>query len=495
MKRKSVLIIPGYGIDCAAATAAILLKYPDAVVRASSKRRLPEMLEGLLSKDEQFNEVIITGVSLAADPERLMNILKRLKGRDFHIAWLSVFPLPDWFPKEICELLEFKIEKDIRRICRAALMHYVEDISEKTAQTLLRISENSIKKLSVEDLARVKLLDASMFNYRNFQDETVYPSAIRALSRNAPLNDKQIKMISEYEKYGTRELKGVSKSVESLWEITKKLGKSSCSVIITGETGTGKETVANLIHLSSERRIEPFIAFNCADLSPQLIESRLFGHEKGAFTGAFVLRQGAFEKADGGTLFLDEVAELSPDIQAGLLRVLQEKRFFRLGGKEEVSVDVRIIAATNKNLVEMMRKGTFREDLFYRLAGVVVNIPPLRERLEDIEPIANHYLLRKGVCKLTVEQKKALLDYHWPGNVRELINILERAYALGEMDFSIIIREHKAFMAHCAPDESDLLDDSIKRHIKIVLEKCDGNQTRAMSVLGISRNTLKKYLK
>ncbi|MFA6294153.1 MAG: sigma-54 dependent transcriptional regulator, partial [Victivallales bacterium] len=265
--------------------------------------------------------------------------------------------------------------------------------------------------------------------------------------------------------------------------------------LITGETGTGKETVANLIHGHSPRSAEPFIAFNCADLTPQLLESRLFGHEKGAFTGADKQKKGAFEIANGGTLFLDEVAELPLDAQAGLLRVLQEGRFFRLGGEKEVEVDVRVIAATNRNLPNAVKTGDFREDLFYRLNVINIHIPPLRERPEDIEVIANDIIARHGLKKLSAKQVEDLKAYQWPGNVRELENILERAVVLGIDDFGKIIAEQRKMLSSTELPQSDLLEDAVKLHARRIRDKNDGNNTRTAKSLGISLNTLKKYLK
>ena len=302
-------------------------------------------------------------------------------------------------------------------------------------------------------------------------------------------------MLEEFKKYGHRELKGKSAAIEYLWGISKRAGaEGKCRVLITGETGTGKETVANLIHGHSPRKVEPFIAFNCADLTPHLLESRLFGHEKGAFTGADKRKQGAFEIANGGTLFLDEVAELPLDAQAGLLRVLQEGRFFRLGGETEIEVDVRVIAATNRNLPNAVKAGDFREDLFYRLNVINIHIPPLRERPEDIEVIAGDIMARHGVKKLSAKQVEDLKAYQWPGNVRELENILESGIVLGIDDFGKIIAEHRKMFS--APDlpQSDLLDDAVRLHVRRILDKNDGNKSRTAKSLGISLNTLKKYL-
>ncbi|MFW6367232.1 MAG: sigma 54-interacting transcriptional regulator, partial [bacterium] len=311
--------------------------------------------------------------------------------------------------------------------------------------------------------------------------------------------DEDLEMlIRSHNLYGQRELRGESRATQQLRERVQLVGKQShCRVLIQGETGTGKETVAGLIHEYSTRSAEPLICFNCADLSPHLLESRLFGHEKGAFTGALQAREGAFEQADGGTLFLDEVAELSADAQAGLLRVLEEGRFYRLGGSEERSVDVRVVAATNRNLPGLVAEGRFRDDLYHRLATVPVVIPPLRERPEDIAPIADDFWRHlTGNGRLNKAQTEALTSYPWPGNVRELRNVLERAQALGQSDFAKLLEEHRHLSAGLPGNESvyaENLEEMKIQHIRRILRKYDGNITRAANALGIARNTLKKY--
>ena len=231
---------------------------------------------------------------------------------------------------------------------------------------------------------------------------------------------------------------GKSKVMHDVYENIRKVAPSSATVLIEGDSGTGKELVAKSIHFNSPRRNKPFIAVNCSALAENLLESELFGHEKGAFTGAVAMKKGRFELADGGTLFLDEIGELSPGLQIKLLRVLQEKVFERVGGVKSVSVNIRIIAATNKNLKNEMVKQKFREDLFYRLNVVHIVLPPLKQRKEDIHLLAEHFIAKYAhehksdtpVDGIAKEVQRLFYDYAWPGNVRELENVIERAMVM-----------------------------------------------------------------
>ena len=224
--------------------------------------------------------------------------------------------------------------------------------------------------------------------------------------------------------------------MQEILALVKRVASSRATVLVTGESGTGKELIARAIHQCSNRAQKPFISVNCAALTETLLESELFGHERGAFTHAVAMRKGRFELADGGTLFLDEVAEMSPALQVKLLRVLQEMEFERVGGNRTIKVDVRVVAASNRDLKEEVEAGRFREDLFYRLNVVHLHIPPLRQRQEDTPLLATHFIKKyapenvRGKIRLTPEALKVLVQYAWPGNVRELENVMERAVIL-----------------------------------------------------------------
>ncbi len=287
-------------------------------------------------------------------------------------------------------------------------------------------------------------------------------------------------------------------------DLTKQIASLRSTVLIRGESGTGKELIARAIHYSGDRASKPFICVSCAALAETLLESELFGHEKGSFTGATVQKRGKFELADSGTIFLDEIGDISPKLQADLLRVLQERSFYRVGGSEEVSVDARVIAATHKNLRQMVAAGEFREDLFYRLNVIEIRIPPLRERREDIPLLAEHFVERlshelgKAVRGLSEGAIKMLLDHDWPGNVRELENAIERAIVtakalvLTEDDFSFLSSSGPA-RTWTPPAVS--LPELEKIAIAAALERNRGNIKETAANLGIDRSTLYDKLK
>ena len=291
-----------------------------------------------------------------------------------------------------------------------------------------------------------------------------------------------------------------------LLETTARAANSDATVLITGESGTGKEMIAGAIHFNSPRRDRSFIKMNCAAISEGLLESELFGHEKGSFTGALRRREGSFKQADSGTLFLDEVSEMSLAMQVKLLRVLQEKEFTRVGGEEVIRVDVRIIAATNKDLPALVREGGFREDLYYRLNVINLSVPPLRERREDIPLLAGHFLKMfsekngKPVKGYTPQAMDKLIRHPWPGNVREMMNTIESAVVLSSSTYlrEGDIPDFREELATAVPPEApdDLsLDEMERSTILKTLESVRGNKSEAARKLGITRATLHKKLK
>jgi DNA-binding NtrC family response regulator len=293
--------------------------------------------------------------------------------------------------------------------------------------------------------------------------------------------------------------------MEEILALTQDIASLRSTVLIRGESGTGKELVARAIHFSGNRSEKPFIVVNCAALTETLLESELFGYEKGAFTGATGQAKGKFELADGGTIFLDEIGDISPKLQSDLLRVLQERRFYRVGGAQEVEVDVRIIAATNSHLEELVKDGKFRDDLYYRLNVIEIRLPSLRERREDIPLLAEHFVQRisselgKDVGGITGAALKVLIAYDWPGNVRELENVIERAIvtcrngALDEQDFSWLTRPAISAQNWEVPDVP--LEELERRAIVAALERTHGNVKEASAALGIDRSTLYDKLK
>lgn len=293
---------------------------------------------------------------------------------------------------------------------------------------------------------------------------------------------------------------GSSPQFRELLRLIKKIAPTDSTVLITGESGTGKELVAHNIRKYSNRNNRAFVALNCSTLSETLMDSELFGHEKGAFTNALDVKNGLVEAANGGTLFLDEIGEFPVGLQAKLLRFLDSGEFRRVGANKPLKADVRIITATNSNLNEAIRKGTFREDLYYRLNVITIDVPPLRVRKGDIRPLTDYFLekyslkVSKKISTLDRDAEDLLLNYNWPGNVRELENVIERAVILCDSD--VISREDLAVTGGGLPDRNNgfpQLKDIERNYIMKVLKETGGNQTKASQVLGVDRKTL--YLK
>lgn len=302
-----------------------------------------------------------------------------------------------------------------------------------------------------------------------------------------------------------REIIGTSKAMQEVFAVIRKVVDYDVTILICGESGTGKEMVAQAIHHNSTRRAGPFIKLNCAALPDTLLESELFGYDKGAFTGAVTAKPGRFELAEGGTLFLDEIGDTSPNMQAKLLRVLQEKEFERVGGRRTIKVDVRILAATNRDLKQEVEAKRFREDLYYRLNVVPISLPPLRERREDIPALVDHFLrelnplFHKDFVTVSPEAMDCLMRYQWPGNVRELKNVLEKAILLGEGSSILITHLPEEIVAPRSGRpvlgaNRASLDDLEREHIVQVLREVKWNQSKAAELLGIHRNTLRNKI-
>ncbi len=302
------------------------------------------------------------------------------------------------------------------------------------------------------------------------------------------------------------EIVGESPQMESIRQTINTVAPSDANVFIWGESGTGKELVAKALHAKSKRAAKPFIAINCAALPKDILENELFGHEKGAFTGALNQKPGCFELADGGTLFLDEIGEMSTETQAKLLRAIEEQSFRRLGGRNEISVDVRIIAATNREVTSALDRGILRSDLYYRLSVVELELPPLRARRQDIVPLAMHFLrlfslkYGKEMKGFTSEYIEMLQSYHWPGNVRELRNAIERAVVIcpGEsisvLDLPEKILKTQSEIAHISIPIGSSVEEAEKKLILETLASVGNNKAKAARILGVSRKTLHNKL-
>jgi two-component system NtrC family response regulator len=367
---------------------------------------------------------------------------------------------------------------------------------------------------SIDTAVEAMRLGARDFITKDFQLEEIERKVDRILGEKAPEHGPAPRTRTEE---SSQRIVGESSSTKSLLRMIEKIGPSRSSVLITGPSGTGKELVARAIHDASPRRDAPFIALNCAALAPGVLESELFGHEKGSFTGALARRVGRFERAHGGTLFLDEVGEIDPNIQTKLLRVLQEGEFERVGGTEAVRVDVRIVTATNRDLREAIARGLFREDFFYRLNVFSISVEPLRNRTADIPPLVEHLLHKfstetgKQVSGVESAVMGIFMRYRWPGNVRELQNVLERAVVLAEghlvttddIPAEMLYEGGAVPEAVTAPvqagaEPASLTErtDHLERElIKDTLERCRWNRTKAAEVLGLKRTTLQYKIK
>ena len=486
------LILTGWGWKDYAFAAALALRHcKEADLLGMSVRRLPEFL----GEVKGYREILILGVGLGDNPGLLEKSLARLATDKVKVTWISSLPLPKAVGEAIRGKMDCRVDEDAGGITDAvgrAFRIPADDLAQ-----LLHEQKPTAKAKSVH-----LLLDAAMYMYRNYQDEAAYANAIRHVAAGddeSQWTPAEQKMVAHYLRFGSRELVGKSDAIQDLLgRINRIAPREHARVLIHGETGTGKETVALLIHNKSPRKDQPFIAFNCAVVTPDLLESRFLGYEKGAFTGATERRHGVFEQAHGGTLFLDEIGELPLAAQGILLRVLEGGRFARLGGKEEVEVDVRLIVATHRDLAGMVREGKFREDLFHRLNVIQIRIPPLREHREDVAQISNGYWLKQHGRRLEPKQIEALMAYDYPGNVRELFNLLERASVMEERNFGRLLAEHQQMTASLAPrtevEYPDNLEEMTRQHVRQVFGKCGSNLTKAAEILGASRNTVRKYL-
>lgn len=332
------------------------------------------------------------------------------------------------------------------------------------------------------------------------------PDDLSHLVRNAA---KQVQLKAENENLrnqiisleNVEDIIGKSQEMMNVLKEVESVSQSNSSVIITGESGTGKELIARAIHFNSPRKYFPLVSVHCGALTESLLESELFGHEKGAFTGAMYNRKGRFEMADGGTIFLDEIATITPKMQVELLRVLEAKSFMRVGGNKEIKSDFRVICATNKDLKKMVEKGTFREDLFYRLNVVNINIPPLRERVEDIPLLVHHFIkkyctaMSRDLVSIEPSALKRLEEFEFPGNVRELDNMIERAIVIGNGKEIKLKDLPMGKEVNYSSEES--LDDLEKKYILQILNKYSWNITRSAKALKVDRvtlyNKIKKY--
>lgn len=377
----------------------------------------------------------------------------------------------------------------------------LEKIKEKNIETEVIIITGygsidsavaAVKKGAYDYITKPFDLDEMLFKVKKIYEEKVLKKEIVALKTSLGVG-KHIAGIAK------------SESMKKIFEVMESIKDSDCDVLLTGESGVGKSLIARLVHSTSKRSEKPFLSINCATFTENLLTSELFGHEKGAFTGAISAKQGLLEIADTGTIFLDEISEISTSLQAKLLHVIEDGEFFRVGGTRSIRVDVRFIAATNRNIHAFITEGKFREDLYYRLNVMEIYIPPLRERRDDIGSLSEYFLKKllpkadKKITGFTKEALEILMNYSFPGNVRELENIVERAIILEKS--SLITPESLPqglqlfHIETILPDRVKSIDELNKEYAEKVVEMLGGNRSKAAELLGISRTSLWRILK
>jgi two-component system, NtrC family, response regulator AtoC len=430
-----------------------------------------------------------------------------------------------------CELLREVLEQEGYQVSTATTGQVAIDLAREVPFDLAIIDIRMPDISGIEVLKALKRANAHMpvlmttaYSSMNTAIEAIREGAYDYLSKPCKMEEltltveralEQSKLLRENlyfrqelrEKYKFENIVGTTPAMLAVYKTVARLVDSKATVLVQGESGTGKELIARAIHFNGPRAERPFVAVECASLAEALLESELFGHVRGAFTGAVDTKKGLFEIADGGTIFLDEIAEISLGLQAKLLRVLQEYEIRRVGGTQPIQLDVRIIAATNKDVEALVKAERFREDLFYRLNVVTLHLPPLRERQEDIPLVANHFLRKyseanhKFISHITPEALALLCAYHWPGNVRELEHTIERAVtltmnsALLPADLPPRLQQQTHVPRLDASSELLSLEELEKQHIQAVLRATEGNKKRAAQILGINRRSLYRMAK
>lgn len=491
-KPAPTLIVAGLGAlpEICAAAALTLRRFPRAEITFASKAALPDVLES--RAPAAGGAVHLLGIGLTADPARLEAILRTLRARHVAVAWHSVvYPLPDSLPPVFSTLLDVHFDA------------ITDSLSAAIARTFGLPTDLPCDAPSPDARAWADRFSATSWSFSNTRDLDVLETLVRDLAAARPPSSwspATRRLLDAHARYGARVLLGDSPSSRTLRRDIRRVAASAAPrVLVTGENGTGKETVALQLHLQSGRR-GPFLAFNCATTARDLLESRLFGYRKGAFTGAAEDRPGLFRDADGGTVFLDEIAELPLETQGLLLRVLQESRVQPVGSTAEYPVDVRVVAATHRDLPSLVREGRFRADLYFRLALVELRLAPLRERPDDIPPIARAYWKTAAPKRkpLSADDLAALATHDWPGNVRELQNVLERAALFPDRSLPDLVAEEASRAAALrdpasVPPPTAKLSDVVRAHVRRVLALHDGNIAAAARALGVSRSTVRAH--
>jgi DNA-binding NtrC family response regulator len=441
--------------------------------------------------------------------------------------------------QKMCEFLELVLSQDGHQVLAATSGEQALDIIKSNPDLDVIVTDLMMPKITgmevLEEAKRmlpdtpvimitgystvenaVQAMKAGAFDYlpKPFKVDEVKLVVKKALDRRAiTLENKRLRRELQTIRERSGEIIGTSEKMQEVFRLVEKVARTDATILIRGESGTGKDLIAREIHMQSLRSEEPFVSINCAALPETLLESELFGHARGAFTGAHMTKRGLFEEADGGTVFLDEIGDISLALQAKLLRFLQNREFIRIGETTVRSVDVRVIVATNKDLEAAIERGSFRSDLYYRLNVITIHLPPLRERRSDIPLLAKHFAQKfaaknfRGLITLSPEAMDALINYEWPGNVRELENAIERAVILMEGDTLDLSDLPDEVVGGTKPVESegqneiedrgfyDAVDDYKRKLIEEALERSDGVQAKAADLLGLKRTTLNEMMK
>jgi transcriptional regulator with GAF, ATPase, and Fis domain len=505
--------------------------------------RLGASFKQMLTRIQNYTLRLTEYANRLEEKNRELNLAHRQTRISFEIA-KEVGALPNL--KAVCEFLV----KKLQNVVKCQHMVFVVFSSKKSAlfaysgKNLNTLEGSTVDTLATElsEIKQIEFVDSKKIPFKftelsSTQKTMVYPVRLEkrllgalyigcpgdcdcavneldiidlvlsqtagAILRAALYEDEIGDLKQKVDQTGFSGMIGKDPQIQVIFKLIEDIAPSDATVLIQGESGTGKEMVAHAIHRKSFRKNKPFVVINCSAYPATLLESELFGHEKGAFTGALRTKPGRFEQADGGTAFLDEIGEIPPSAQIKLLRILQSKKFERLGGQETLAVNVRILAATHKNLLQEVKDGRFREDLFYRLNVIPIHLPPLRDRRNDLLLLARHFLDRfsdeqnKSVKNFSTEVMRRLLDYSWPGNVRELENTVEHAVVLAKGEQIQVSDLPSPFLITDKPisDKTVSLEESEKQHLIEALEKCRWNKKKAARILGIGRSTLYVKLK
>ena len=440
-------------------------------------------------------------ILIAQDQASWREMLGKVLGQDYEIHfWDHEAPEADLDAKQYSAAI---IDTDFLAKNGNDVMQTVLECSPETKVII------TSKTNRPEDIVSYIKRGASDFILKPFTAEKIKLTVNNLLEATSLKNEIDYLRRNQDTIYDLSQISAKSRSMKQVIDVLQKVAATDSTVLMTGETGTGKSFLSGTIHFNSARKKKPFVKIFCANMPETLLDSEFFGHEKGSFTGANKTRIGRFEQADGGTVFLDEIGEISPSLQSKLLRVLEEREFERLGGNRTIQTDIRVIAATNRNLEEAIGAGAFREDLYYRINVLQVTLPPLRERIEDIEDLATYFLakhakaIRKHIKGFSSSVLDMFLNYSWPGNIRQLSNTIERAVLLSDGD---VIRDHNVALGKVVappaasapepavqpaePEPVKHLVDQEKQIIIEALEKCLWIQKDAAELLGISRRVL-----